>query len=127
MQKRFSIQSRLIAPMLFLLFFNFASSQEKTKNLLTVYFFIATSCPISQQYTKEIIRLQDLYEQKGVKINLVFPNDGKKSIKKKIKDFNASYGLTIPFIDDKKFKLTKQFNATVTPEVFYFHRILCYK
>jgi hypothetical protein len=48
----------------------------------------------------------------------VFPNDGKKSIKKEIKEFNSIYKLATPFINDKNFKLTKQFNATVTPEVF---------
>ncbi len=116
MQKRFSIQSTLVIALLML--FNFLFSQENINKQLTVYFFIATSCPISQQYTKEIIRLQDIYGKKGVMINLVFPNDGKKSIKKKIKEFNTTYGLTTPFIDDKQFKLTKQFNATVTPEVF---------
>ena len=116
MQKRFSIQSTLIIALLML--FNFVSSQEKINKKLTIYFFIATSCPISQQYTKEIIRLQDIYGKKGVSINLVFPNDGKKSIKKEIKEFNSIYKLTTPFIDDKHFKLTKKFNAIVTPEVF---------
>ena len=103
---------------LLLLISMIGSAQEKFQEQLEVYFFLATSCPISQQYTKEVIRLQDLYAKKGVNIKMVFPNDGKKSIKKKIKDFNSTYGLTSPFIDDKHFKLTKQFNATITPEVF---------
>ena len=116
MLKRFSIQSRLIIS--FLLLFNFVSSQKKINNRLTVYFFISTSCPISQQYTKEIIRLKEQFRDQGVNIVTVFPNDGKKSIKKEIMDFNNTYGLSTSFIDDKYFKLTKKLKATVTPEAF---------
>ena len=116
MQKRFSIQSTLFIALLMLL--NVVFSQENINKQFTVYFFIATSCPISQQYTKEIIRLKDQFRDEEVKFITVFPNDGKKSIKKKIKEFNSSYGLTTPFIDDKHFKLTKKLNATVTPEAF---------
>lgn len=116
MLKRFSIQFILILPLLLL--FNFTFSQNKINEQFTVYFFISTSCPISQQYTKEIIRLKEQFRDQGVNIVTIFPNDGKKSIKKKIKDFNTTYGLSIPFIDDKRAKLTKKFNATVTPEAF---------
>ena len=116
MQKRFSILSTVFIALLML--FSFVCAQEKINYKLTIYFFIATSCPISQQYTKEIIRLKDQFRDEEVKFITVFPNDGKKSIKKKIKEFNSSYGLTTPFIDDKHFKLTKKLNATVTPEAF---------
>jgi thiol-disulfide isomerase/thioredoxin len=116
MLKRFSIQYKLILPLLLL--FNSTFSQNKIKEQLTVYFFIASSCPISQQYTKEIIRLKEQFRDQEVKLITVFPNDGKKSIKKEIKKFNSTYELATPFIDDKHFKLTKKLKATVTPEAF---------
>ena len=116
MQKLFSINFRLIIPLLLL--FNSAFAQKKLTEQMTVYFFIATSCPISQQYTKEIIRLKEQFRDQEVKFITVFPNDEKKSIKKEIEDFNTTYGLTTPFIDDKHFKLTKKLNATTTPEAF---------
>ena len=116
MLKLFSIQFKLIIPLLLLI--NTLFAQNKSNEQMTVYFFIATTCPISQQYTKEIIRLQDLYSKKGVVMKLVFPNDGKKSIKKEIKNFNTTFGLNIPYIDDKHFKLTKKLKATTTPEAF---------
>ena len=116
MLKRFSIQSRLTVPLLLL--FNFTFSQNKINEQLTVYFFISTSCPISQQYTKEIIRLKEQFKDQEVKIVTVFPNDGKKSIQKEIKEFNNTYGLSTSFIDDKHFKLTKKLKATITPEAF---------
>jgi hypothetical protein len=85
MLKRFSIQSRLTVPLLLL--FNFTFAQNKINEQLTAYFFISTSCPISQQYTKEIIRLKDQFRDQEVKFINVFPNNGKKSIKKKTKIF----------------------------------------
>jgi thiol-disulfide isomerase/thioredoxin len=100
------------------LLFNSTFSRHKTNEELTVYFFIATSCPISQQYTKEIIRLKEQFKDQQVKFVNIFPNDGKKSIKKDIKEFNSTYELTTPFIDDKRFNLTKKLKATVTPEAF---------
>lgn len=116
MLKRFSIQSKLILTLLLL--FNSTFSQNKINEELTVYFFIATTCPISQQYTKEIIRLKEQFKNQGLRIITVFPSNGKKSIKKEIKKFNSTYELATPFIDDKHFKLTKKLKATITPEAF---------
>jgi len=83
-----------------------------------VYFFLATTCPISQQYTKEIKRLDSLYRIQHIEMILVFPTDGKKSIKKEVNRFVSKYGLTLHVLIDKKFMLTEELNATVTPEVF---------
>lgn len=81
---------------------------------LNVYFFLATSCPISQQYTAEIKRLNQLYSPKAVNIYLVFPSNKKKDVKK----FMSTYGLNMEVIIDKKFNLVNELDATVTPEVF---------
>jgi hypothetical protein len=81
---------------------------------LNVYFFLATSCPISQQYTSEIKRLNQLYSKKAVNICLVFPSKNKKDVKK----FMSTYGLNMAVKIDKKFNLVNKLHATVTPEVF---------
>ena len=107
--------------------FIFVSLSIKAKDLveiedtippLKVYFFLAPSCPISQQYTIEIKRLDSLYRNHNVEMILVFPTNQKTSIKQEVKQFIAKYGLTLPLLSDKNFKLTKELNATVTPEVF---------
>ncbi len=103
---------------LLLLMSTIGSTQAKFQKQLEVYFFLATSCPISQQYTKEISRLNDEYAKKGINMILVFPNDGKKSIIKKIKSFIRTYELNLRFINDKEFKLAKKYNASITPEAF---------
>jgi thiol-disulfide isomerase/thioredoxin len=79
-----------------------------------VYFFLATSCPISQQYTSEIKRLNQLYSKKGVNICLVFPSKNKKAVK----NFMTTYGLNMAVKIDKRFNLVNELHATVTPEVF---------
>jgi len=81
---------------------------------LTVYFVLATSCPISQQYTSEIKRLNQLYSKKSVNFCLVFPSKNKKAVK----NFMTTYGLNMAVKIDKRFNLVNELHATVTPEVF---------
>lgn len=81
---------------------------------INVYFFLATSCPISQQYTSEIKRLNQLYKQNDVNFFLVFPSNNTKDVKK----FKTTYGLNMEVKIDKRFKIVNELHATVTPEVF---------
>ncbi len=89
-------------------------STAKDSTTLNVYFFLATSCPISQQYTSEIKRLNQLYSQNAVNICLVFPSNNKKDVKK----FMSTYGLNMAVKIDKRLNLVNELHATVTPEVF---------
>jgi hypothetical protein len=81
---------------------------------LNVYFSLSTTCPISQQYTAEIKRLNQLYSKKSVNMCLVFPSNNKKDVKK----FMSTYGLNMEVKIDKRFNLINELHATVTPEVF---------
>lgn len=83
---------------------------------LKVYFFLATTCPISQQYTAYIQQFTLSAKQKNIEVVLVFPANN--SSKKEVRDFLQHYQLTAAVRLDKQYKLSKQLNATVTPEVF---------
>ena len=83
---------------------------------IKIYYFIATTCPISQKYTQEIKRLNKVYASKDFEMFLVFPTV--KNNKKEIEAFCATYQITMPYIMDRNFALTKQLNAKITPEVF---------
>lgn len=83
---------------------------------IKIYYFIATTCPISQKYTQEINRLNKAYTSKDIEMFLVFPTV--KSNKKDIQAFYATYQITMPYLMDRNFALTKQLNAKITPEVF---------
>jgi hypothetical protein len=85
----------------------------KDSSSLNIYLFLATSCPISQQYTAEIKRLNQLYSKKAVNMCLVFPSNNKKDVKK----FMSTYGLNMKVIIDKRFNLVNDLHAKVTPEV----------
>ena len=84
---------------------------------LKVYFFLATTCPISQQYTAYINQFSRMAVDKNIQVILVFPAE-KKKITTEVKSFIQQYQLTAPYIIDKGFKLSKKLNAAVTPEVF---------
>ncbi|MEY2594765.1 MAG: hypothetical protein RI965_37 [Bacteroidota bacterium] len=84
---------------------------------LNVYFFLATTCPISQQYTAYINQFTRMAAEKHIQVMLVFPTE-KNKIKTEVDRFIQQYKLSAPVIVDKGFKLSKKFNATVTPEVF---------
>jgi len=83
---------------------------------IKIYYFLATSCPISQKYTQEINRLNKVYASKDMEMLLVFPTV--KSNKKEVEAFCATYQITMPYLIDRNFTLTKQLNAKITPEVF---------
>jgi len=95
-----------------LMIFCFYAKASKIK----IYYFLVTSCPISQKYTLEINRLNKVYASKDIEMMLVFPTVN--SNKKDIQAFCTTYQITMPYIIDRNFALTTQLNAKITPEVF---------
>ena len=99
-----------------------STAQEQISNTppkkLQVYFILDPACPISQQYTVEIKRLNTLYRKDGIEMSLVFPFSGQKKFKKSTKDFLNTYQLEIPSMIDRHLSKTKKLQATVTPEAF---------
>jgi hypothetical protein len=78
---------------------------------IKIYYFLATTCPISQKYTQEINRLNKVYTSKDIEMFLVFPTV--KNNKKEVEAFYATYQMTMPYIMDRNFALTKQLNAKI--------------
>ncbi len=85
--------------------------------ILKVYFFLATTCPISQQYTAYINQFTKAAKTNGIETILVFPT-GKSNISKEIAAFKQKYSIMAPVKIDRHYKLTRKLRATVTPEVF---------
>ncbi len=102
---------KLIFTFLLAIAFIYANASK-----IKIYYFIATTCPISQKYTQEINRLNKVYASKDIEMFLVFPTV--KNNKKEVEAFCTTYQITIPYITDRNFALTKQLNAKITPEVF---------
>jgi len=89
-------------------------SNKQPASPLTVYVFLATECPLSQNYTLPLNQLQQQYGEKGVVILGVFPADEERQIQ----DFVRKYQVKFRVMRDRKGKLTRQYHATVTPEAF---------
>lgn len=83
---------------------------------LTVYVFLATECPISQQMTLPLNEIITNFNEFDIKWINVF-TDGKR-YKKLIFDFTTTYDLkSWKIIHNKKLKLANKYHAKVTPEV----------
>mgnify|MGYP003333903710 CR=1 FL=1 len=84
---------------------------------LKVYFFLATTCPISQQYTAYINQFTRMTAEKNIQVVLIFPAE-KNNIKSEVRSFIQQYQLSAKYIIDKGYSFSKKLNAIVTPEVF---------
>lgn len=87
------------------------SSTEKP----TVYVFLSTECPLSQEQTLTLNALYDDYNPK-VEFIGVFPNS--QDNPEVINEFSRDFSIQFELVADEDHKLKSQFNASVTPEVF---------
>lgn len=101
-----------IFTVFFLISFSFSAFADHVK----IYYFISTTCPISQKYTREINRLYNQYASSAIEMILVFPTQQKD--KKAIELFLKNYQLKMPYLIDHQLQLTNELKATITPEVF---------
>ena len=91
------------------------TNKDQNSTLVTVFIFLGTECPFSQNYTKTLNSLFEKYQSSGVKFVGLFPNSDDS--KRKIKTFKKKYGLKFKVKSDKKHKFTNLYEAKVTPEV----------
>jgi thiol-disulfide isomerase/thioredoxin len=81
-----------------------------------VFVFLATDCPLSQNYMPTMNRLAQQFAQKGIGFYGVFSQE--ELPEKTLDDFTASYSLSFPAVRDAQFKLADFFGATSTPQAF---------
>lgn len=82
---------------------------------LTVYTFLNTECPISQQYTRQLTTLYEQFKQRGVRFVAIFPlrTDSPAVIQR----FRTEFNLPFPGQPDAGAQLARRLGARVTPEV----------
>ncbi len=86
-----------------------------SKTQISAIIFIEPDCPISQKAIPTLKYLADSLKDKVAFLG-IFPS--KYPNKKLIKEFIQKYQIPFPCWIDAKQQLTKQFEASVTPEVF---------
>ena len=92
-----------------------AISQSRQSLGLTVYVFLNTECPVSQQYIQQLTNLQQHYAELGVQFIAWFPlrTDSPRAIRQ----FQKEYKLLVTGKPDPGAQLARQLRIHVTPEV----------
>jgi peroxiredoxin len=82
----------------------------------TVILFIATKCPVSNNYNERMEKLAQDYKAKG--INVIGINSNYTEPAAEIKAHAAERGLTFPILKDEGNKIADRWGATRTPEAY---------
>ncbi|RYC69016.1 MULTISPECIES: thioredoxin domain-containing protein [Spirosoma] len=82
---------------------------------ITVYVFLNTECPISQQYARRLTTLHRQYDRAAVRFVALFPL--RTDSPGLIRHFCATYHLSLEARPDPGARLAHQFRTAVTPEV----------
>jgi peroxiredoxin len=85
---------------------------------VTLVTFVATQCPISNDYNKRMVALYNDYNGKGVKF--IFVNSNVKELAAEVKQHAAENGFPFQVHKDPGNVVADQFGAQVTPESFLF-------
>ena len=86
---------------------------------VTVYLFFRIDCKICEYYTNDLEKLHEQYKEDKISFVAVFPNFMDKP--PAIEQYRKKYSLPFQAKTDYFKKLTKKFNATVTPEVVVYN------
>ncbi|MFY8021188.1 MAG: redoxin domain-containing protein [Bacteroidia bacterium] len=85
----------------------------------SVLWFISPDCPLCQNYTLTIKKIQEKY---GKQIRIIGIVSGKQTSIQDIKKFKKEYQIDISVLLDEEMKLCKLLGASITPEVFVFNK-----
>ncbi len=92
----------------------------QTAGKTTAVFFIATQCPISNDYNERMQALVNEYQSKGV--TFVFVNSNDTEPPAEVKKHRVDNKFTFPVYKDPDNKFADLLHAEVTPEVFVFDK-----
>lgn len=96
------------------------SFEEIKKNSATVIIFLQPECPFCNSYTKTLRQLDSTFRANDVKLLGVMA--GTNFSNQELQVFRDEHKLHFPMLLDPEFVLTKQLNATITPQAFLLDR-----
>jgi len=102
----------------FLLIFSIQTFAQDISDSITVYFFLSEECKICQFYTDELNELHENYTNDQISFVGLFPN--RHSTKVGIAAFKERYDIDFPLKKEFYQTKTKQFEASITPEVIIY-------
>jgi len=87
------------------------------KDKLSVYTFLSPECPLSENYTRTLLLMQDSLQQDGVTFYYVFP--GSFYPRQQIEQFAKTYAMPLSkFLYDVNYQFRDYCKASTTPEAF---------
>lgn len=86
-----------------------------SKNAGIALFFLSPECPLCQNYSVTIDRIQGKFNDDGIAFYGIV--SGEYYSESDIKGFLLRYKLDLPILLDPEFKLAEYYGATTTPEV----------
>lgn len=86
------------------------------KDRLVVIMFIATQCPISNDYNERMVALDSLYKQRGVRF--VGINSNRQENVDEIREHARKHRFGFPVLKDLDNHVADAYGAQVTPEIF---------
>jgi len=92
------------------------SLSEYKDSKAIVVMFIATECPVSNDYNSRMEKIFNEYKEKGIAFLGI--NSNKAESVERIKEHAAENGLTFTILKDEKNIIADKFDASVTPEVY---------
>lgn len=118
--RKLSSMKQTLFLSLFVLWFSCSEEQDKHRVLsdetAKVLVMLAPDCPLCKNYTKDLKELVTEYGEEIVFYGVV---PGAFYTHYEVDSFLEAYGLPLNIIFDPELKLTKQLNASITPEVFF--------
>jgi peroxiredoxin len=81
-----------------------------------VIMFIATRCPVSNNYNKRMAQLADNYKEKGVVFLGI--NSNKQENADEVKEHAQENNFQFPVLKDPKNVIADKYDAQVTPEIY---------
>lgn len=85
-----------------------------------VVMFIATECPVSNDYNSRMEKLYNYYKEKGIAFLGI--NSNKAESVDRIKEHAVDNQLTFTILKDEKNIIADKFEASVTPEVYVLNK-----
>ena len=86
------------------------------KSKATVLMFVATKCPVSNDYNARMAELDKKYSSKGIKF--VGINSNKAELGPEVAAHSKENGFGFPVLKDPQNKIADRFEAKVTPEIY---------
>lgn len=85
-----------------------------------VIIFVATQCPVSNDYNSRMAQIYNDYKDKG--ISFIGINSNKQESIEEIKKHANDNNLSFPILKDENNLIADKFSASVTPEVFVINK-----